>query len=250
MLQALIFDVDGTLADTENVHRVSFNRAFATAGLDWHWDKTQYQALLKITGGKERIGHFIETQRDGAYTPLEQIELVKKLHRSKTRFYERLVAQGSLRLRPGVAELIKAAWAEGVRLAVATTTSPTNVGTLLKFTLGANAANMFDVIAAGDSVARKKPWPDVYWSTLAQLDLLPSDCLVIEDSKNGLRSALGAGLVTIITPSTYTASEDFSGAAKIVPSIAHLAQQSDRVLDGRAILKAIRAIHKKAYPSR
>lgn len=248
MLKALIFDVDGTLADTENVHRVCFNRAFATTGLDWHWDKAHYGVLLQITGGKERIGHFMDTERAGAYTREERAAMISKLHRAKTKFYERIVTQGALKLRPGVAALIEAACAEEVRLAVATTTSPTNVGTLLKSTLGPGAASIFEVIAAGDSVAKKKPAPDVYLSTLAQLELRAEDCLVIEDSYNGLRAALGAGLATVITPSAYTATEDFRGAARIVRSLTELGERSDPADRGRGILKALRTIHARAVP--
>jgi len=243
MLNAIIFDVDGTLADTENVHRVCFNRAFVTSGLSWHWDKSQYGELLKVTGGKERIAHYIGTLGPAALTAAQRDELVATLHRVKTRFYERIIQQGAMRLRPGVAALIAAARADGIRLAVATTTSPPNVVALLKATLGPDALAMFDVIAAGDSVARKKPAPDIYVSALEQLSLPASDCVAIEDSHNGLRAAVAADLVTIVTPSTYTAGEDFSGAARVVDSLENLSTCGDVPEIGAGILKAIRGIH-------
>ncbi len=188
----------------------------------------------------------MDTERAGAYTREERAAMIAKLHRSKTLFYERIVTQGALVLRPGVSALIEAARAQGVRLAVATTTSPTNVGTLLKSAFGTGAPDLFEVIAAGDSVARKKPAPDVYLSTLDQLDLPASDCLVIEDSQNGLRAALAASLTTVITPSLYTITEDFTGAARVVRSLAELCD-SDAPSGGSAILKSLRLIHAHAF---
>jgi HAD superfamily hydrolase (TIGR01509 family) len=242
-LKAIIFDVDGTLADTENVHRVCFNRAFVTAGLPWHWTQAEYGELLKVTGGKERIAHYIDTYQPGIFTTRERDELIADLHRAKTRFYERTILSGSMRLRPGVAALIAEAWAKGIRMAVATTTSPPNVIALLKSTLGEDALMLFDAIAAGDSVPRKKPAPDVYFSVLEKLGLPASACTAIEDSQNGLQSALGAGLVTLVTPSTYTAAEDFTGAVRVVHALTELADGAD---EGPAILESLCALHQRA----
>jgi HAD superfamily hydrolase (TIGR01509 family) len=235
--------IDGTLADTENVHRVCFNRAFVASGLPWHWPKSQYGELLKITGGKERLAHYIETRDPTTLTATQRAELVATLHRVKTELYQRIIRQGAMRLRPGVAELISAARAEGIRLAVATTTSPPNVVALLKATLGPDALVMFDVIAAGDSVARKKPAPDVYASALAQMCLTASDCVAIEDSHNGLRAAVAANLVTVVTPSTFTVGEDFCGAAQVADSLDDLSMGAAGPAVGPAILKTIRALH-------
>ncbi|MBS0276834.1 MAG: HAD-IA family hydrolase [Proteobacteria bacterium] len=243
MLKAIVFDVDGTLADTENVHRVCFNRAFVTAGLPWHWTQAEYGELLKKTGGKERLTHFIDTFHPGAFTAQERDLLVADLHRAKTRFYERTILHGSMRLRPGVASLIAAAHAAGVRMAIATTTSPPNVIALLKSTLGPDALSLFDAIVAGDSVVRKKPAPDVYLRALKHLKLSPSACIAIEDSHNGLQAALGAGLPTLVTPSTYTAMEDFTGARGIVSSLTDLAADKAEEEQGPAILKSLCALH-------
>jgi HAD superfamily hydrolase (TIGR01509 family) len=244
-LKAIIFDVDGTLADTENVHRVCFNRAFVTAGLPWHWTQVQYGELLKITGGKERIAHYIDTYQSSILTAHERNELIADLHRAKTRFYERTILSGSMQLRPGVAALIEAARDAGLRLAIATTTSPPNVIALLKSTLGPDALPFFEVIAAGDSVAHKKPAPDIYLSALKQLNLPASACIAIEDSNNGLRSALGAGIATLVTPSTYTAAEDFTDAARVVNALTELADGTDAA-QGPAILDALCALHRRA----
>ena len=157
MLEALIFDVDGTLAETEELHRRAFNTAFAEAGLAWHWSRDAYRALLKTTGGKERITRFAaEAGLDPAAVP------VADLHRAKTAAYVALMAQGEIALRPGIADLMEQARAAGVALAIATTTTPANVEALCRAVFGRAAGEVFAVIAAGDEVVAKKPAPDVY----------------------------------------------------------------------------------------
>jgi HAD superfamily hydrolase (TIGR01509 family) len=216
-LQALIFDVDGTLADTErDGHRPAFNHAFADFGLDWYWGETLYGDLLAITGGKERIRHYAEHDAPEIAARPEFDRLVRDLHAAKTRHYLRLVESGSLPLRPGVATLIQQARRRGLRLAIATTTTPENVTELLHATLGPDAPGWFDVIGAGDVVAAKKPAPDIYGWVLDRLGLPPAACLAIEDSENGLKSALTAGLRCLVTPNDYTAGQDFHGAVAVV----------------------------------
>lgn len=219
-LKALIFDVDGTLADTErDGHRVAFNAAFAEAGLDWHWDVPAYGQLLTTAGGKERIRRYIAEQCL-ELLPAEGLDaFVADLHRIKTRHFLAMLDEGAIPLRPGVERLLREAREEGVALSVATTTTPENVARLLESTLGPQAPGWFDVIAAGDSVPAKKPAADIYALALQRLDLPAAQCLALEDSANGVRAARGAGLTTVVTVSSYTVDEDFDGAALVLSDL-------------------------------
>lgn len=219
-LHALLFDVDGTLADTErDGHRPAFNQAFADAGLDWHWDVALYGKLLAVTGGKERIKHYIDHFRPDYRKPDNFDELVAELHKAKTRIYSALAAQGDIPMRPGVKRLLVEARTAGLRLAIATTTTPENVTVLLEHSLGAGTQNWFEVIAAGDIVPAKKPAPDIYHYTLEKMGLAAADCLAFEDSENGLRASRGAGLKTLVTVNDYTLDHDFTGAAVVLSDL-------------------------------
>lgn len=211
-LAALIFDVDGTMAETEELHREAFNASFAAAGLPWHWDQEVYAGLLETTGGKERIRHYIAAS---GTRPLDK-EAIARLHADKTARYEVLVASASMTLRPGVARLLDEAQAAGLRLAIATTTSPANVTALLAATLGPGGLSRFAVISAGDSVPAKKPAPDIYSITLEQLRLPPECCVAFEDTPNGLQAARGAAIPTIVTTSAYGGTTGFDGAFAVV----------------------------------
>jgi HAD superfamily hydrolase (TIGR01509 family) len=213
-LKALIFDVDGTLADTEkDGHRVAFNQAFAEAGLDWHWSAELYGDLLNVAGGKERIKFYLTKYRP-------DIELmdgtIANLHVAKTEHYRKLLAGGSIPLRSGVKRLIKEALNREIRLAIATTSALPNALTLLEHTL---EPSWFEVIAAGDIVAQKKPAPDIYHYVLQKMKLDASECFVFEDSYHGLQASTQAGLKTVVTVNDYTKNHNFAKATLVLNSL-------------------------------
>ena len=216
---ALIFDVDGTLAETEELHRQAFNHAFVRHGLDWHWDRAVYKDLLRVTGGKERIRAY-HGRRENA-SPLSDADIAE-LHRVKTAHYAELIETGCCPLRPGVTDLLTTAKARGQRLAIATTTSHGNIDALLSQALGMRWAADFDAIVAGDDVRDKKPAPDVYLEVLARLKLEASGCVAIEDSANGLIAASRANIPVLITRSMFFRDDDFSVARVVLDDLSGL----------------------------
>lgn len=219
-LKALLFDVDGTIADTErDGHRPAFNQAFAEFGLDWHWDEALYGKLLAVTGGKERIRFYLERFQPDYVKPNDFDNMVAELHRTKTRHYLRMLAEGVIPMRPGVKRLLAEARDAGLRLAIVTTTTPENVTALLRHGLAEDATSWFDVIAAGDIVSAKKPAPDIYHNALQKMGLEPAQCIAFEDSAHGLMSSVGAGLRTLVTINDYTEGQTFSGALAVLSDL-------------------------------
>lgn len=218
--QAFIFDVDGTLADTErDGHRVAFNQAFEESGLDWYWDEETYGELLSVTGGKERISYYVESRNKPERTRQDLDDLIKRLHALKTEKYVNLLQHNAIPLRPGVKRLLEEARAEGIRLAIATTTTPQNVTALLENALGSDSVSWFEVIGAGDIVPHKKPAPDIYLYVLEKMQLTPDQCVAFEDSLNGIKSSQAAQLDTIVTYNGYTRDDDFNGAKLILDQL-------------------------------
>ncbi len=215
-LKCLLWDVDGTLADTErDGHRVAFNMAFEEAGLDRRWSVETYGELLKVTGGKERIKFDIE-RGDMPDMPYEKIT---ELHARKTVHYQTLIADGLIPLRPGVLRLLEEAYAAGVTLGVATTTTPSALDALIEHSLGKEWFDRFAVLAAGDIVPHKKPAPDIYDYALEQLSMAAEHTVAMEDSGNGWLAARDAGLKCVVTINDYTANQDFTGADLVVSEL-------------------------------
>lgn len=219
-LEALIFDVDGTLADTErDGHRVAFNMAFEEFGLDWHWDEALYGKLLAVTGGKERMAFYLKEFNTQYPSDDNTPEMIKELHKAKTRHYTKLLSMGEIPLRTGVKRLIDEARSQNMRMAIATTTTPANVTALLEHALAPGSSDWFEVIAAGDIVPAKKPAADIYDWALEKLNLPASACLAFEDSENGIKSSQGANLKTIVTINGYTEDHNFDGAAIVLDNM-------------------------------
>ena len=221
MIKALIFDCDGVLVDTErDGHRVGFNRAFKAMGIDAEWDVELYGKLLLVAGGKERMRAYFDEAGwpAGTETAEARDELILRLHKLKTEITAGLVAEGALPLRPGISRIVDEAIAVGVRLGVCTTSNPKFIDAVLDL-FGPERKAKFDFVHAGDVVSKKKPDPEIYELAKQTLGLPTHECMVIEDSRNGLLAATGAGLPTLVTTSTYTVDEDFTGAVKIVPEL-------------------------------
>ena len=217
--QALIFDVDGTLADTEEVHRQAFNLAFAACRLDWTWDAPLYEELLRVTGGKERIASYIDRLRLPATEKRCLVDLIPEIHRAKTRLYRELIEVGTVEPRSGVRRLLMEARAAGIRIAIASTTSPENIEPLICAGLGRQALGWFDTIACGDVVRQKKPAPDIYNVALESLGIAAGRAIAVEDSAIGVESAKAAGLFTVATPSLWTRGQDFAAADLLLGSL-------------------------------
>jgi beta-phosphoglucomutase-like phosphatase (HAD superfamily) len=221
-LKALIFDVDGTLAETEEAHRRAFNETFRRHGLDWNWSKPAYVRLLSITGGKERLAFYIESLPLSDAERGAMIQRIGAIHETKTEIYGSMVAAGQVPLRDGVEQLIDEAAAANVQLAIASTTTLANIEALLRATLGRHSMQRFAVVGAGDLVRHKKPAPEIYRFVLRELGHPVRECVAIEDSSCGLAAAKAAGLFTVVTPSHWTQVQDFSAADLVLPDLSTL----------------------------
>ncbi|MDE2368311.1 MAG: HAD-IA family hydrolase [Burkholderiales bacterium] len=219
-LRALLWDVDGTLAETErDGHRVAFNQAFESLALPWRWDEARYGELLRITGGRERLLHDMTTRGDAPPTAGEREALARELHAVKNRRYGELVREARLPLRGGVRELIDDAEDAGLRLAIATTTSRVNVDALMTVHFGQRWQQRFAAVVCGEDVQAKKPDPEVYRLTLKALGLPAQETVAIEDSPGGVAAACAAEIPVVVPLSVYFRDATIEGAVAIGPGL-------------------------------
>ncbi len=237
-MTALIFDCDGVLADTERFgHLPAFNQMFSEFGVPVRWSEEEYGAKLKISGGKERMASLLTegfVREAGLPTDAEgQADLIAGWHRRKTEIYTELVAEGRLPARPGIARITEEALDAGWELGVASTSSEASVRAVLEHAVGPERAARFTAIVAGDVVDRKKPAPDIYELALSLIGTDAAEGVAIEDSRNGLLAAVGAGLTCVVTVSSYTEDEAFDEAALVVSSLGDPEGETSRILADR-----------------
>jgi len=218
-LKAIIFDLDGTLAATEETHRQAFNTAFTEFNIPFQWSVSEYIELLNISGGKERILKFLQSKEFEAPGNEYLREYTLKVHQRKSEIYREKLIAGHIGLRNGVDRLIKEAKQKGISMAIATCTSTANIEVVLRSALGEDALSNFETLVSCDLVVDKKPAPAVYQYALASLGLKPENCIVVEDTSNGNRAALSAGLKTVITTHPLTVDEDFTGASLVIDQL-------------------------------
>lgn len=247
MLRALLFDVDGTLAETErNGHRKAYNRAFRNLGLVFRWGPKLYRRLLMQPGGKERLQHYLKHYQpelgDYADAVGENLDAwVEHVHRVKSRYFRRLVKRGQLPLRPGVARLMREADASGLQIAIVTNASRASLEPILRYSLGAELAGRVDVVVCGEDGLRKKPAPDLYLAALQRMQLPARACVAIEDSAMGLKAAAAAGIPTVITVNGETEGQDFGAAMMVLDNLGEPdapARVLKGYLDGRGCVTA------------
>ena len=231
-LEALIFDVDGTLADTErNGHRIAYNKAFEQVGVEWNWSEETYGKLLAVSGGKERMYYFVDNYQPELPAARSLDDLITEIYSTKTRIFKEMLQTGLIPLRSGVARLFHEARQAGIRLAIATTTAPSNVKYLLSSNLGEESLSWFEIIAAGDIVENKKPSAEIYQLVLEKMGLKADQCIAFEDSENGCLSAAGAGLPIIVTVTDYTRNEPFTGAGLVLSQLGDEGDPAELIRD-------------------
>ena len=219
-LKAVLWDVDGTLAETErDGHRVAFNRAFEDQGLPWRWEVAAYGDLLKVAGGRERLMHDMNARTDAPVLADQREALARVLHSLKNKYYADLVHGGDIPLRPGVAGLIEECLQRGVRMAITTTTSRSNVDALLGVHFGPDWAHRFAAVVCGEDVQRKKPDPEVFERALQKLGVEPLEAVAIEDSPGGVAAARAASVPVVVTRSAYFEDSTIEGAIAIGPGL-------------------------------
>lgn len=239
MDRALIFDCDGVLGDTEaDGHLVAFNEMWKNFGVPWQWSREQYGVKLKIGGGKERMASLFNDADFRARVPVpgteeERKALVANWHKEKTAIYQQIINSGLIPPRLGIKRLSQEALDAGWKLAVASTSAPAAVNSVLRRAVGEKLASEF-LVLSGDIVPAKKPAPDIYNLALERLHLPPQNCVAVEDSRNGMLSAYAAHIPVIVTVSYYTKDEDFREAEFVVDSLGEPDGPKAKVLANRA----------------
>lgn len=224
-LRAVLFDVDGTLADTESLgHRPAYNRAFRKLGLQMRWGPRLYRRLLRLPGGRERLKYYVQHYRPdlGAQQAEADADIdswVAKVHELKSKYFRRRMRHGKVPLRPGIARVMREARCEGLKLAIVTNASLKTLRPVLKYCMGPELAAEIDVIASGEEVAHKKPAPDLYRLAMRRLDVEACDCVALEDSEMGLKAAAAAGVAAVVTINSDTIEQDFQQAALVMSSL-------------------------------
>lgn len=222
---ALLFDVDGTLADTEpDGHLPAYNRAFHDTGLDWEWSRAVYRELLMISGGRERIDHYLETYSPTLGRHAERVRhdrraWIDELHQSKSRHFESLLENGQVRLRAGVSRLIREAGEAGVRIAIVTNATRATLEPFIEHVLGDPLSSLVELSVCGDEIDHKKPAPDAYVQACRRMHCAPSDCVAIEDSNAGATAARDAGIPVLVTVNDDTRDQCFDAASAVVASL-------------------------------
>ncbi len=216
-LKALIFDVDGTLAETEEGHRLAFNAAFRGFGFDWQWSPSVYQELLQVTGGKERMRYYVRAHLPDQVDRFEQS--IVELHKFKQEQYAEIIRRGEIQLRPGIKRLILEARDANLKLGIATTSTMLSIKTLTMSLLSDDAFDWFTAKGCAETVPSRKPDPGVYNYVLHELDVLPEQAIAFEDSYIGLTAALEAQISTVFCPSRYLPGENTEGAMVVLSSL-------------------------------
>ena len=241
-LKALVWDVDGTLAETErDGHRAAFNAVFESEGLPWRWDERRYGDLLQVAGGYERLLHDLAAQPQAPVAAAERERLARHLHRLKNERYARIVESGAIPLRPGVRELMDDCAAAGIAMGIATTTTRSNVDALLSVHLGPQWQQRFASVLCADDAPLKKPDPQIYLLALERFGCQADELLAIEDSSPGLRAGLAAGIGVVLVRSVYFADIPAAGALAAGPSLAAADGWEPAAGAGRIDLAQLRA---------
>ena len=214
-IEGIIFDVDGTIADTEDMHRQAFNKAFSKFNLNWYWSKEKYHELLFISGGKERITRCLAEDK----AIKKNINFIEELHKCKSEYYRSILLGSDISLRPGVKRLITEAKEKELKIGIATNSSTENLQALIKKTFKVEPEKLFNTIVTNNIIIDKKPSPEVYYRALKNLELSANKCIAVEDTANGNASAIRAGLRTVITTHAYTADNDFDGASLVLNNL-------------------------------